>query len=265
MLGRACASTAMIYAMHQTKVACLARHGSGSAWHRAAAAPAVHRAAAACLLDHRRSGRRRRAQQRGAGRAAGCAHRARAAGDRHLLRRGGRRHRHHGARARPTRRAADQVLVVFLKQDYTLERLSGWDALGMRGTCSARLQARVAAGASEQILPVSLRQDSRADHDAGRASGLERRLGRHRRRGRRARPRFRAQGRAARRAARCRPAPRTSRAPAPRCARCAASSPVRWQRFESAAADAAALEVGRLPDRHRTCSRSTPRSSRSRP
>jgi acyl-CoA dehydrogenase len=29
-LGRACAATAMVYAMHQTKVACLASHGSGS-------------------------------------------------------------------------------------------------------------------------------------------------------------------------------------------------------------------------------------------
>ena len=32
-LGRACASTAMIYAMHQVKVACVVRHGIGSAWH----------------------------------------------------------------------------------------------------------------------------------------------------------------------------------------------------------------------------------------
>ena len=32
-LGRACSSTAMIFAMHQTKVACLVRHGGGSAWH----------------------------------------------------------------------------------------------------------------------------------------------------------------------------------------------------------------------------------------
>ena len=29
-LGRACASTAMIFAMHQTKVACVVRHGRGS-------------------------------------------------------------------------------------------------------------------------------------------------------------------------------------------------------------------------------------------
>src|SRR5512139_1486485 len=31
-LGRACASTAMIYAMHQTKVACVIRHGHGIPW-----------------------------------------------------------------------------------------------------------------------------------------------------------------------------------------------------------------------------------------
>ena len=32
-LGRACASAGMIFAMHQTKVACLVRHGAGSDWH----------------------------------------------------------------------------------------------------------------------------------------------------------------------------------------------------------------------------------------
>src|SRR5689334_16806250 len=32
-LGRACSSTAMIFAMHQTKVACLVRHGRGSGYH----------------------------------------------------------------------------------------------------------------------------------------------------------------------------------------------------------------------------------------
>src|SRR6516162_7148278 len=32
-LGRSCAATAMIYAMHQTKVACVVRHGVASAWH----------------------------------------------------------------------------------------------------------------------------------------------------------------------------------------------------------------------------------------
>src|SRR5215468_8193927 len=32
-LGRACGSTAMIYAMHQIMVACLVRHARTSAWH----------------------------------------------------------------------------------------------------------------------------------------------------------------------------------------------------------------------------------------
>ena len=31
--GRACASAGMVFAMHQTKVACLIRHGAGSGWH----------------------------------------------------------------------------------------------------------------------------------------------------------------------------------------------------------------------------------------
>src|ERR1700744_3300156 len=34
-LGRACSSAAMIFAMHQTKVACLVRHGTGSRYHEA--------------------------------------------------------------------------------------------------------------------------------------------------------------------------------------------------------------------------------------
>ena len=33
-LGQTCASTAMIYAMHQTKVACLVRHGGSDPWHQ---------------------------------------------------------------------------------------------------------------------------------------------------------------------------------------------------------------------------------------
>ena len=33
-LGRACASTGMVFAMHSIMVAILVRHGLGSAWHR---------------------------------------------------------------------------------------------------------------------------------------------------------------------------------------------------------------------------------------
>jgi acyl-CoA dehydrogenase len=50
--------------------------------------------------------------------------------------------------------SSDQVLVAFLKENYTLERLNGWDAFGMRGTCSAGFKL-VASGLREQILPVT--------------------------------------------------------------------------------------------------------------
>ena len=152
-LGRACASAAMVYAMHQTKVACITRHGKGSAWHqrllrrlcteqmllassttegkaggdvRNSAAPVEHNDARITL--------ERQATVISYGEAAdGVVTTARRSSD---------------------AASADQVLVVFLKQDYTLERLNGWDALGMRGTCSGGFKL-VAAGSSDQILPVS--------------------------------------------------------------------------------------------------------------
>jgi acyl-CoA dehydrogenase len=48
--------------------------------------------------------------------------------------------------------ASDQVLVVFRKSDYSLEPSVVWDALGMRGTCSAGFHLR-ATGCAAQILP----------------------------------------------------------------------------------------------------------------
>jgi acyl-CoA dehydrogenase len=152
-VGRACASAAMIYAMHQTKVACITRHGKASAWHqrllrrlcteqmllassttegkaggdvRNSAAPVEHNDARITL--------ERQATVISYGEAADGVVTT--------------------ARRSPDAASADQVLIVFLKQDYTLERLNGWDALGMRGTCSGGFKL-VAAGSSDQILPVS--------------------------------------------------------------------------------------------------------------
>ena len=48
---------------------------------------------------------------------------------------------------------SDQVLVVFEKKNYSLEKTGGWDTLGMRGTCSAGFSLK-AVGAPEQIMPV---------------------------------------------------------------------------------------------------------------
>ena len=127
-------STGMIYAMHQIKVACLVRHGAPAPG-TSAAAPAVRRTAAARLLDDGGPGRRRCAQERGADRAAGRASRSSAKAT--VI--------SYGEEAdgvvTTARRAADaattdQVLVVFLKRT-TARTAQGWDALGMRGTCSA--------------------------------------------------------------------------------------------------------------------------------
>jgi acyl-CoA dehydrogenase len=152
-LGRACASTAMIYAMHQTKVACVVRHGKASAWHQlllrrlaneqlllasstteGQGGGDVRNSSAPIERDGSRITLERQATVISYGQAAdGVVTIARRAAD---------------------AAGSDQVLVAFLKQDYTLEPLVGWDAFGMRGTCSEGFKLR-ASGSSEQILPVS--------------------------------------------------------------------------------------------------------------
>jgi acyl-CoA dehydrogenase len=47
--------------------------------------------------------------------------------------------------------ASDQVLIVALSADTQLEKRGGWDALGMRGTCSEGFRL-AATGLAEQIL-----------------------------------------------------------------------------------------------------------------
>jgi acyl-CoA dehydrogenase len=47
---------------------------------------------------------------------------------------------------------SDQVLLVLLKSDYTLERLQAWDTLGMRGTHSEGFTLRARA-AADQVMP----------------------------------------------------------------------------------------------------------------
>ena len=207
VLGRACASTAMIYAMHQTKVACLVRHGRGSAWHQRL----LRRLCAEQLLL---------ASSTTEGQAGGDVRNSAAPIERHDARITLERQAtviSYGeaadgivttARRSPDAASSDQVLVAFLKDDYTLERLNGWDAFGMRGTCSDGFKlVGIRIGRADPA--GELRQDSRPDHDAVRASDLERRLGRHRRRRRRARARLRAQGRARGRRHAAAAAPRT--------------------------------------------------------
>src|SRR5208282_4057150 len=57
------------------------------------------------------------------------------------------------ARRDPDAEKSDQVLLVLLKTDYTLEPITTWDTLGMRGTMSVGFRLRARAS-REQIIPV---------------------------------------------------------------------------------------------------------------
>jgi len=150
-LGRGCASTAMIFAMHQTKIACLVRHGTGSAWHE----KLMRRVASEQMLlassttEGQNGGNIRSS-------AAAVEH---AGADVSLLRNA--TVISYGAQADGiitiARRASDaaasdQVLLALTKDNYTLERSLEWETLGMRGTCSAGFELKATA-AAEQIFP----------------------------------------------------------------------------------------------------------------
>lgn len=152
-LGRYCASTAMVFAMHQIQLACLVRHALDSPWHRAflarcadeqlLLASATSEAGiggdvrrSSCAVERAGEGRFRLAKN-----ATVISYGADA--DAILA----------TARRDPDAPPSDQVLAVVLAPDYALERTGGWDALGMRGTCSNGYWLR-AEGGVEQILPV---------------------------------------------------------------------------------------------------------------
>jgi acyl-CoA dehydrogenase len=150
-LGRACSSTAMIFAMHQTKVACLVRHGTGSGWHETL----MRRVAAEQLLlasstTEGQNGGNIRSSAAAVGRtgteislernATVISYGAQADGIVTIARRAG------------DAAASDQVLVAFTKDDYTLKPSLEWETLGMRGTCSAGFELK-ATGSAEQIFP----------------------------------------------------------------------------------------------------------------
>ncbi len=152
-LGRACASSAMIFAMHQTKVACLVRHGTGSEYHE----QFMRRVAAEQLLlassttEGQNGGNIRSS-------AAAVAH---SGAEISLVRNA--TVISYGAEADGivtiARRAddaagSDQVLLAVSKDHYTLERTQGWETLGMRGTCSAGFELKI-KGPAAMIFPES--------------------------------------------------------------------------------------------------------------
>lgn len=149
-LGRACSSTALIFAMHQASLACLVRHadsnpkfagylkrigegqlliasstteGQNGANLRSSASPIVWE-------DDRISLRRDASVVSYGSEADAIISTARRSDN-----------------SVPT----DQVLVLFFKDQYLLSRTTGWNALGMRGTCSEGFMLE-AAGEREQVL-----------------------------------------------------------------------------------------------------------------
>jgi len=153
LLGRACASTAMIFAMHQIMVAILVRHARDSFWHQRL----LRRLCAEQLLLASST-----TDGLGGGdlRASACA--VTPAGSGIALQKNAAVMSYGAeadallttARRSPQADAADQVLVAFVKNEYRLERATAWDALGMRGTCSAGF-ILTAEGVPEQVLPTA--------------------------------------------------------------------------------------------------------------
>jgi acyl-CoA dehydrogenase len=158
-LGAACPSTATIFAMHQIQILTLVRHG--------AAAPAIED-----LLRDAAHGQWLIASATSEDGTGGDLQRSVAAlehaGDRVTLSK-----RcpvlSYGAQAdailATARRnagasASDQVAVVLRRDDYELEQLGVWDALGLRGTCSPPMLL-TARSSAERVLEEPFRRIAR--------------------------------------------------------------------------------------------------------
>ena len=150
ILGAACSSTGMIFAMHQVKVACLVRHHQNNEWQlQFQRDVAKHEWLLASSTTEGNNGGDIRSSEAPVQiegsrlslvRDASCiSYGADADAIVTTARRAG------------AASSADQVLLAFKKSDYTLEPTRTWDTLGMRGTCSVGYLLR-AQGVVEQML-----------------------------------------------------------------------------------------------------------------
>jgi acyl-CoA dehydrogenase len=139
--------------MHQTKVACLVRHGTGSAWHEALMRRvAFEQMLLASSTTEGQNGGNVRSSAAAVERegtditlvrnATVISYGAQADGIVTIARRAN------------DAAASDQVLLALTKENYTLERSLEWETLGMRGTCSAGFELKATA-AAEQVFPES--------------------------------------------------------------------------------------------------------------
>jgi acyl-CoA dehydrogenase len=151
-LGHYCASTAMIYAMHQIQVACLVHHALGTPFFREYARQV---SAKQYLIASATT-------ELGIGgdvRSSICA--VKLVGEHFILEKQapvisyGEMADAILVTARKGEEAArsDQVQVLVRQEDYSLKQLSQWDTLGFRGTCSPGFELK-SVGSLDQILPV---------------------------------------------------------------------------------------------------------------
>lgn len=151
ILGQACAASAMVFAMHQIKLSSLVEHGVDSEWHSAF----MRRIAAEQLLIASAT------TEGGIGgnlRNSICA--IKVEGDTCFLEKDATviSYGAHAdailitSRSHAEAASSDQVLTVFLRDQYRIERTVEWNTLGMRGTCSDGFLFKGEAPAV-QILP----------------------------------------------------------------------------------------------------------------
>jgi acyl-CoA dehydrogenase len=150
-LARSCASTAMIFAMHQIMVAILIRHGQSSPWH----IELLRRLADEQLLF---ASSTTDGQGGGDLRASSCAVELDGSGIKLTKSATVMSYGAHADAVLTTARRSidaapsDQVIVAFTKDGYELEPIRAWDTLGMRGTCSAGFTLK-GRGVREQVVP----------------------------------------------------------------------------------------------------------------
>jgi acyl-CoA dehydrogenase len=151
ILAGACGASGMIYAMHQIKLSSLVAHGMETDYHRAL----MRDVAGKQLLI---ASSTTEAGIGGDMRVSNCA--IETAGDRVSLTKQATVLSYATeadiimatARRNPASAGSDQVLIALRRDDYQLERISEWNTLGMRGTCSEGFVLKATAGI-DQIFP----------------------------------------------------------------------------------------------------------------
>lgn len=151
VISQACASSAMIFSMHHIKLSSLAEHGTDTEWHR----DFMRRIVSEQLLLGSATteggiGGNLRNSLCAIEVADGICRLTKEAtvisygiqSDAILI----------TSRAHKDAATTDQVMTVFLKDQYTIDKTHDWDTLGMRGTCSEGFLFKGEAPA-EQIFP----------------------------------------------------------------------------------------------------------------